>query len=502
MGPCCSRRIYDEEDGKFKFRFIGDRRYHGLSDSEYFGPNDDEEAIRLISYHKAMKDIWGGLFNSPIEEKLKQGARVVDFGCGTGTWILDMANQYPNSKFVGVDLSPLFPKEAQWEEKVIPEMIRLTRPDGWIEILESDAFITSDGNATQRIAMAFQNFMTPKGMNCAIGKDLPHIFENTNAFSEIKNEQKSVILGKKGGKTGQEDSKGNVSCDIFSLDLPRTPSPQYLNASNPEFNLVNSGDFEGIYLSNPVAIKNYIYVFGGQGTKEGTFKNDFYKIRMDSSPIIIERLNNTAAPSPRERLTLVTDKEGKIYIFGGWDGTGKDNAMYIFDSNNGVWTMVRSKNAPDMIWGYAPVFTDDRILYIGGNHYASIRYMPFDSIPVFNIKTNDWERINTTTDMPVAGRCAHVVILDNNKKRVIVYGGDIDRTYESTNGGLAILDLLTKKWTQPNIEGKRPDYIPFRPTATYFNDYIFVAFGKRNDIPSAEFNILDIYNDTLKWVER
>ncbi|CAG8537078.1 4750_t:CDS:2 [Ambispora gerdemannii] len=215
---------------------------------------------------------------------------------------------------------------------------------------------------------------------------------------------------------GGKDLNGNFSRDFFYLNLPLTPTPQYLYASNssklPEFSLLNyTGDFEG------------------QGTK-GDFKNTVYKIRIDSNPIIIEQLDNTAAPSPRERLIPVTDMQGKIYFFGGWDGVGNDNTMYILDSNNAKWTMVKSNNAPDMIWNYAPILTDDgRILYISGNHLHEKKYayMPFNSIPVFNINTNDWERIDTIINVPV-GRAAHAAILAADKKRVIVYGGEINHT--------------------------------------------------------------------------
>ncbi|CAG8440854.1 11563_t:CDS:2 [Ambispora gerdemannii] len=259
-----------------RFRIIGGRRFHNISNSEYFIPNDDEEADRLIRYHDAIKDIWGGLFHSPVEEKLRQGARVIDFGCGAGAWILDMAKQYPNSMFVGIDISPIFPTEfplnvefieynvldglpyedasfdfihqkfmagafteAQWEEKVIPEMTRLTRPNGWVEMLESDNFI-SDGNATNRISKALQNFFTSKGMNCRIGEEIPCLLENTNAFSEIKNKKKTIILGKKGGKSGEETLKfctaGLSSCRIF-LSANMNIMPEHYDALVETFSI-------------------------------------------------------------------------------------------------------------------------------------------------------------------------------------------------------------------------------------------------------------------------
>ncbi|CAG8545617.1 8073_t:CDS:2 [Ambispora leptoticha] len=228
MGGCCSRRYFEQEDGAIKYRLIYGRRYHNLLNSMYFVANDDEEAYRLNRYHDAIKEIWRGAFNSPVEEKLRQGAHVIDIGCGTGIWILDMAQQYPNSKFVGVDISPIQPTEGlpsnvkfiqynvldglpyedssfdfvheqfmvlaftetQWKEKFIPEMIRLTRPDGWIEILEADPG-TSDGAITKRLIKA----------------QIPRILENINAFSEIRNQHKIINIGKKYGKSSEESLK-------------------------------------------------------------------------------------------------------------------------------------------------------------------------------------------------------------------------------------------------------------------------------------------------------
>ncbi|CAG8578925.1 1417_t:CDS:2 [Ambispora leptoticha] len=243
MGGCCSRRIIEQDDNKF--RYIDGRRYHNISDSEYMIPNDDEEAYRLMRYHEAIKDIWGGLFNSPIEEKLRQGARVIDIGCGTGTWILDMAKQYPKSHFIGVDLSPIFPSEgfpvnvnfieynlldglpfedlhfdfvhqkflisafteSQWKEKVIPELIRITQADGWIELLEADSGFVSKMSTTKRICDAFKTVLTSKGINIKIGEILPSLLESTNAFSEVRYQKKSILLGKRGGQNGEETFK-------------------------------------------------------------------------------------------------------------------------------------------------------------------------------------------------------------------------------------------------------------------------------------------------------
>lgn len=50
-----------------------------------------------------------GNFSAPVEELLEKGIKVLDVGCGSGRWILEMARDFPNSTFIGVDVSNVFP---------------------------------------------------------------------------------------------------------------------------------------------------------------------------------------------------------------------------------------------------------------------------------------------------------------------------------------------------------------------------------------------------------
>ncbi|CAG8494640.1 8735_t:CDS:2 [Ambispora leptoticha] len=243
MGVCCSRRNGKSvEDAKF--RYIDGRRYHNISESEYIGANDEEEANRLIQYHEVIKIVWEGLYHSPIENKLENGANVIDIGCGAGIWLLEMAQKYPNSHFVGIDFSPIFPTEGlpknlkfincnfldgvpfedsyfdfahqkfmaaaftkvQWKEKVIPELLRITKSGGWIEFTEAE-LIRSNGTNMQRIVKGMKKFFEEKDLVCVMKGSLSHLLEDTNAFSEIRNEQKTITLGKKGDYIGQETLK-------------------------------------------------------------------------------------------------------------------------------------------------------------------------------------------------------------------------------------------------------------------------------------------------------
>ncbi|CAG8522686.1 5562_t:CDS:2 [Ambispora leptoticha] len=120
------------------------------------GYKDDpnEEIDRLHSQHYLYRHAWKGNFSAPIHERLIEGIYVLDVGCGPGTWLLDMASSYPTSKFMGIDLFPQFPSEVkpkncefltadlleglpfEWNEQVIKELTRLTKPGGFVELMD------------------------------------------------------------------------------------------------------------------------------------------------------------------------------------------------------------------------------------------------------------------------------------------------------------------------------------------------------------------------------
>ncbi|CAG8435369.1 7403_t:CDS:2 [Ambispora gerdemannii] len=142
--------------------------------------NPNEEIDRLHSQHYLYRYAWEQIskfksnFSAPVRERLIDGISVLDVGCGPGTWLLDMASTYPQSNFMGIDLFPQFPSEIkpnncdfltidfleglpfddgkfdfvhmrfinhvftqkEWNERVIKELIRLTKPGGFLELMD------------------------------------------------------------------------------------------------------------------------------------------------------------------------------------------------------------------------------------------------------------------------------------------------------------------------------------------------------------------------------
>ncbi|KAI8373812.1 S-adenosyl-L-methionine-dependent methyltransferase [Blakeslea trispora] len=71
----------------------------------------DEE--RMNTHHFALKEMFGSNFLKTIENHVdfnSSSTTTLDIGCGAGTWLMDMATEFPAAKFVGIDKETLFPQ--------------------------------------------------------------------------------------------------------------------------------------------------------------------------------------------------------------------------------------------------------------------------------------------------------------------------------------------------------------------------------------------------------
>jgi cyclopropane fatty-acyl-phospholipid synthase-like methyltransferase len=78
-----------------KHRFENGRRYHSYrqGENEYWGPNDEVQNDQLdIAHHMFLILLGQKLHLAPIRDP----QRILDLGCGTGIWCIDMAEGTSN----------------------------------------------------------------------------------------------------------------------------------------------------------------------------------------------------------------------------------------------------------------------------------------------------------------------------------------------------------------------------------------------------------------------
>ncbi|KAI9310787.1 S-adenosyl-L-methionine-dependent methyltransferase [Dichotomocladium elegans] len=91
--------------------------YVGVESTSRFLPDDWDSQDSDLALHFALKRLLGGNILPSVHELLKPNATVVDLGCLNGAWLMDMAPQYRNCQFIGI--------EASAESLVIPQLLSI-----------------------------------------------------------------------------------------------------------------------------------------------------------------------------------------------------------------------------------------------------------------------------------------------------------------------------------------------------------------------------------------
>ncbi|CAI2186506.1 3795_t:CDS:2 [Funneliformis geosporum] len=200
---------------------------------------DEKQVDRLQVQHHLLRTLWGGNFCSPIAEELRAGGSyVLDVGCGPGTWICDMASDFPNSNFTGVDIVATFPTErprnvtfqngnlierlpfddssfdfvhmsskvlyfteAEWRTRIVVELVRVLKPGGYLELEDGDGECYNMSPTYDRISKAVLAQLYARNMNPFIVQQIEEIMESSGLIN-IRHKEVIVPIGNWGGNLG------------------------------------------------------------------------------------------------------------------------------------------------------------------------------------------------------------------------------------------------------------------------------------------------------------
>ncbi|KAK5170131.1 uncharacterized protein LTR77_004715 [Saxophila tyrrhenica] len=89
-----------------KYREENGRTYHSYGSTEHWGPNDEKAQDQQdLSHHLWTLSLKGDFFLSPVKDPVK----ILDVGTGTGIWVIEVAEQFPQAEVTGTDVSPIQP---------------------------------------------------------------------------------------------------------------------------------------------------------------------------------------------------------------------------------------------------------------------------------------------------------------------------------------------------------------------------------------------------------
>lgn len=217
---------------------LDDRRR--LTEAPYVLPSDDREINRLDFQHYMLRYSLRGNYAAPIQKPMS----ILDVGSGTGRWATEMARLFPNANVIGADIAAPNPEAAQPDEAGRPdnfafvkgnvleglpfpddsfdfthmrlllfaipetrwpdvarELVRVTRPGGWIEMVETGPQ-QNGGPAMDQIVQWVTQASLRRGVNPLVGPRVGDYLRAAGA-ANVMNRDIALPVGAYGGRIGR-----------------------------------------------------------------------------------------------------------------------------------------------------------------------------------------------------------------------------------------------------------------------------------------------------------
>ncbi|HEX5571439.1 MAG TPA: class I SAM-dependent methyltransferase [Ktedonobacterales bacterium] len=238
----------------------------------YALPSDLSEMNRLDFQHYMLRQAFKGIYAAPIGTP----ATILDVGAGTGRWAKEMAALFPQARIVALDIKE--PAESEQSQSgaastgqgpsaytfvrgnileglpfpdatfdfvhqrllffaipsdrwqfVVNELMRVTRPGGWVEIVEGHYGYEPMGQAAQRIADAMLPAMLRRGIDPRHSANLAQ-FLQAAGLRDVQTRTVKVPVGDWGGHLGHL-----ALTDVMTFSQAARPLLLAQGMSEPDF---------------------------------------------------------------------------------------------------------------------------------------------------------------------------------------------------------------------------------------------------------------------------
>ena len=223
-----------------RFQFFGGRRH--LAAMPYPLPKDMDEVNRLDFQHYLLRAGLRGNYAAPIGKP----TGILDVGCGSGRWAMEMAALFPDARVIGLDLVPPpedanplgegldarpenylftvgnileglpYPDDSfeyvhqrllfsaiprdRWPE-VIRELARVTRSGGWVELGEIGA-AHDGGPGFVGLWQAWASLAAGRGVDFSVSERIGDMLRD-GGLSNVRQHTLNFPLGEWGGHIGR-----------------------------------------------------------------------------------------------------------------------------------------------------------------------------------------------------------------------------------------------------------------------------------------------------------
>ncbi len=260
----------------------------------YILPPTAAEENRLDFQHQMLYRALGRNYGAP----LRQPQKILDVGCGTGRWVVEMAMQFPQANLTGIDITPVnvtallaqitpppdnlvfiqgdilqgLPfapasfdyvhqrflsaalPEGQWP-RVIQEIVRVVHPGGWVELGEFGPPVTQPGAALEKLWDTWGQLSQQRGINLNAGSRIQDRLAGAG-LGNVGGQSVQFPLGDHGGRFGHA-----FGADLLALGrslrlgvikqaiMPEAEYDALYQRTQAEFADTRAGAYQPIYLA-------------------------------------------------------------------------------------------------------------------------------------------------------------------------------------------------------------------------------------------------------------